>query len=139
PLPVSGVGGVPSTYPGFAPQLPVTFTTAGDHSLTAKYSGDSNYAAPSTQPQIIQPLYVTTTNVSINTPNIKYGDTIKVTALVNTGQKSPTISGQISLTSNYGTIPAVTATQSTDASGNTVLTATFTDTPQQQSEWYFAT
>jgi len=57
---------------------------------------------------------------------------------VNTGLKSPALTGQINFTANFQTVSGVTTTQSTDGSGNLILQATFTDTPQQ-SEWYNAT
>ena len=138
PTAISGFAGLPNTYPGFGVQMPTTFTSSGDHSVTAKYSGDTNYAPATSQPQIVRPLYSTTTTMNVSSTNVQYGDKITVSATVNTGLKSPPLTGQINFTANFQTVLGVTTTQSTDASGNLILQATFTDTPQQ-SEWYNAT
>jgi hypothetical protein len=137
PTAIAGFAGLPDTNPGFGMQMPVTFTSSGDHSVTARYSGDANYAAATSQPQTIRPLYATTTTMNINTTTVQYGDKITVSSIVNTGLKSPVLTGQINFTANFQTVSGVTTTQSTDASGNLILQATFTDTPLQ-SEWYNA-
>ena len=65
PTAISGFAGLPNTYPGFGVQMPTTFTSSGDHSVTAKYSGDTNYAPATSQPQIVRPLYSTTTTMNV--------------------------------------------------------------------------
>jgi len=138
PTTISGFAGLPNTYPGFGAQMPTTFTSSGDHSVTAKYSGDASYAPATSQPQIIRPLHSTAMTMNVSSTNVQYGDRITVSATVNTGLKSPALTGQINFTANFQTVSGVTTTQSTDGSGNLILQATFTDTPQQ-SEWYNAT
>jgi hypothetical protein len=124
---------------GFSIGVPVTFASGGNHSLTAKYSGDANYGSATTSAQIVHALYLPTLNVQASSTNIPYGTSITVTATVNTGQKTPTITGQITFgsTSGLDTISVGPTTQGTDSSGNLILQATATLVPQV-TEYFYA-
>jgi hypothetical protein len=108
----------------------VTLNTGGDHSITAKYSGDTSYGPSVSNTIVVHPLYPTTITVTPSTTNINYGQSVTITASVATSGKSPAMTGTFTFYGSYTQIPGpVTGTLSTDASGNQVLTATVTTTP----------
>jgi len=109
-----------------------TFTSSGTHSVTAHYSGDANYAASnSSQPSVTTVLYPTTMTTTANSTTINYGSTVTVTAKAVSSYKNPAMTGQIQFLANDGTVSGSSATTlSTDGSGNQILTATLTITPQ---------
>jgi hypothetical protein len=139
PTAVNGYGGGTVGSPGFYTQMPVTLATGGDHSLTAKYSGDASYAAATSTAQIVHPLYATTSTMTVSSTDINYPQSITINATISTGQKTPVITGQINFSASNVSAPitAGPTTQSTDASGNVILHATATTTPQL-SEWIYA-
>jgi len=131
------VGG-PSTvlgnvsFPGIFMNIPVTLNTSGSHSLIAKYTGDASYAGSTTAAQNIQIFYPTTSAITVSSSNINFGQSITIKATLSTGLKSPAITGQIGFGSTNG-LAAITigpTTQTTDASGNLILQASATTSPQ---------
>jgi subtilase family serine protease len=128
PSPVNGN----VSFPGIFMNMPVTLNTGGNHSLSAKYSGDANYAAATSAVQLVQIFYPTTSTATVSSSNINFGQSITIKATVSTGQKSPVISGQISFgsTNELATITTSPTTETTDASGNVILQASATTTPQ---------
>lgn len=111
--------------------IATTFTTNGVHSITAQYSGDNNYAAATSAPVNVTLVYPTTMSVSVDSSNILLGQSVNVTAKLTTGKNSPAITGQFAVYGSSTQIPSpITPTLSTDGSGNQVLTATFTTSPQ---------
>jgi hypothetical protein len=115
----------------FTATLQATFPTGGDHTLTAKYTGDANYAAATSTSLVIHPLYPTTMAVTQSATTINYGDSVTITAKVTTNGKNPTITGNFTFYGSYTQIPSpVTGTVTTDASGNQILTASVTTVPQ---------
>ena len=139
PTAVNGYGGGTVGSPGFYMQMPITLASGGDHSLTAKYSGDASYAAATSTAQIVHPLYATTSTMTVSATDINYSQSITINATISTGQKTPVITGQINFSASNVSAPitAGPTTQSTDASGNVILHATATTTPQM-SEWIYA-
>jgi len=118
-------------FTGFVVSLYLTLNTGGDHSLTVQYSGDANYAATTSAPSIVHPLYPTTVTITPSTTNINYGQSVTITASVATSGKSPAMTGTFTFYGSYTQIPGpVTGTLGTDASGNQTLTATVTTAPQ---------
>ena len=117
--------------PGLGATFQVTFGTGGDHSLTAAYSGDASYAASATTPTVVHALYPTTMALTFSNTNIKYGQTVTITASVTTPAKTPVIAGSFNFYGAYTPIQGpVSGTVTSDASGNQVLTASVTTTPQ---------
>jgi len=115
----------------FTASLQVTFSTSGNHLLTAQYSGDPDYAAASSSVLTIDALYPTTISITPSASTINYGQSLTVTATVTSSGKSPAMTGSFGFYGSYTAIPSpVTPSLSTDASGNQVLTATITTTPQ---------
>jgi hypothetical protein len=115
----------------FTASVQVTFSTSGNHSLTAKYSGDADYAAATSSLQTVDALYPTAMTVTPSTTNINYGQSVTITASVATSGKSPAMTGTFTFYGSYTQIPGpVTGTLSTDASGNQTLRATVTTAPQ---------
>ncbi len=118
-------------FTGFIVSVYLTLNTGGDHSLTAQYSGDANYAATTSAPSIVHPLYPTSMTVTPSATNVNYGQNVTITASVTTSGKSPAMTGTFTFYGSYTQIPGpVTGTLSTDGSGNQTLTATVTTTPQ---------
>jgi subtilase family serine protease len=124
--------GEPGASPALYANLTTSFTTAGTHSLSAKYSGDANYSSSTTASVNISAFYPTSMTLSITPANIIYGTSVSITATVNTGNKSPLLTGNVTFASAFsGTITnLVTQTINTDANGNTQLVATVSFTPQ---------
>jgi subtilase family serine protease len=132
PLPVACIycaQGEPAT---FSASTQVTFSTGGDHTITAKYSGDPDYAAAASSPIVVHPLYPTTMTVTASSTSVNFGQSVTITATVATSGKSPAMTGSFNFYGSYTPIPGgpITGTLSTDASGNQILTATVTTTPQ---------
>ena len=59
--------------------LATSLSTGGLHNLSAKYSGDSNYAAASASIPV-QALYPTVATVSLNPSSIVYGNSVTITS-----------------------------------------------------------
>jgi hypothetical protein len=108
------------------------FSTAGTHILTAKYSGDANYASSTTATSFsVIVKNGTTTTMTANPTNIIAGNTMTLTAIVDTAVKSPTPSGTVVF---YGGGDGyfsgnVTYKNITDSNGNAALQATLVVTP----------
>ena len=107
-----------------------TFTTSGPHSITAKYSGDSNYAGVTSSASSINVYYPTVASESASSTTINLGQSVTITATVTSSYKSPAMTGTFQFLSNYSPIGgSVTTVLSTDGAGNQILTATLTTAP----------
>ena len=130
--PDSPSSGFPSD---FSASVQITYSTGGDHQITAKYSGDGNYASSSSAPLTVHPLYQTSLSQSESATTINYGQSITVTAIITGNSKGPALTGQVQFFGSYTAINGpVTTTPSTDANGNPTLTATASTTPQSSEE-----
>jgi hypothetical protein len=130
PVPVACVycgQNLPAT---FSASVQVTFSTSGNHSLTAKYSGDANYAAATSAPLTVNPLYPTTMTLTADSTTINYGSSVTITAKAISSYKPPSMTGQIGFLVNGSQVSGGPATLGTDANGNQVLTSILTLTPQ---------
>ncbi|MGA9884719.1 MAG: Ig-like domain repeat protein [Candidatus Acidiferrales bacterium] len=110
--------------------------SSGPHTLTAHYSGDANYASSVSSSVSINALYPTTVSVAADPSGVLLGQNVTVTATVSTGNPASNASlkptGAISFSSNVGAISgAVTTTTTQNASGDWIIQATTTITPQQ--------
>jgi len=99
------------------------FSSAGTYSITAAYSGDTNYAAATSAPTTIKVQYPSpTVNITPATQDVNPGATATLSALVDTTNKSIYPTGTITfvnLTGNGGVLSGPTACASTkDSSGN---------------------
>ena len=131
PTAVSGSPGANGAFPQFSASVQVTLNTGGDHPLTVKYSGDPDYAATTSSPLVVHPLYPTSITITPSASSVNYGQSVTLTATVTTGGKSPAMTGSFYFYGSYTQIPGpVTGTLTTDSSGNQVLTATVTTVPQ---------
>jgi Pro-kumamolisin, activation domain/Bacterial Ig-like domain (group 3) len=110
----------------------VTFTTAGSHNLTVKYSGDANYAAStSATAYAVKVTYGTQTTMTASAASVIAGNTVTLTATVSTTVKTPLPSQNVifyGTGDGYFTAP-VTYANVTDAQGNAALQATTVITP----------
>jgi len=131
PVPVAGVASQNNYAPSFTVSTSIILSVGGSHVITAKYSGDTNYAASSSSPVSLQAIYPTTTAISLSAIEIPFGSSVTVTVTVATNVKSPTITGTILLQTSPGQpSTSISGTSSTDANGNTMLTGMTTLTPQ---------
>jgi hypothetical protein len=131
---VSGPGtagtntGTASLSVSFFPTLP-----AGTHTITATYSGDTNYAGASSGSATIK-IALPAPNVSIDPPTqtIAAGSSATVMAVVDSPTAGPAITGSISFVdaANFNPITGtVTLTPGTDSNGNPTLSGSLTFTP----------
>lgn len=115
--------------------LPVSQTTAGSHTYTAKFNGDANYAPSTSAPMTTRVFYGTTTTLSADSTNIQYGTSITLTALVDsTISTGPALPNAV--TFYYSNSPiqgTVSYTPATDSSGNFALRASISFVPQFSS------
>jgi subtilase family serine protease len=132
PVPVACIYCAPSEPVTFSAPVQVTFSNSGNHPITAKYSGDADYAAATSSVLTIDALYPTTMNVTANSSTINYGNSVTITAQAISRYSSPAMTGQIGFAVNGSSVSGSSTTLSTDASGNQILTATLTLTPQAQ-------
>jgi len=110
--------------------FPPAFTTSGVKTITASYSGDSNYAS-STSPSSysIAIVYPTTETLASSAQVVPSGTTVTLTALVDTTQKNLPPTGTFAFYSTNGMFNTnPTITQVTDSSGYSALQATVTVT-----------
>jgi Pro-kumamolisin, activation domain/Bacterial Ig-like domain (group 3) len=110
--------------------LTVTINTPGFHSLTATYSGDSNYTNATTQAPVVTdvlytPVYFTLT---ANPQQVAYGDNMTLTAVVGGNSRTVAPTGQIEFVA-AGSISATTYSTITDDNGNLARQAVVSFTP----------
>ncbi len=119
--------------------LDVMFSTPGTRTITATYSGDSNYSAAPTSPSFsLSVLYPTTETISASSLNVPAGSSVVLTALVDTNVKNLTPTGTFTFYGPNGVIngsPIVTPV--TDGNGNSALQATLTVTVSSTSGYSF--
>ena len=130
PVQVTGAPGGSNSSPSYLATGSVILSTGGMHNLTAKYSGDTNYASSTTQAVAIQAFYATNTTVLANPSVIPYGSSVQISVSVTTNVKTPGITGSVVYQEGSQLPKTIPTTTSTDANGNTTMTATLTATPQ---------
>jgi hypothetical protein len=125
------LSGVPGSSPSLNANLAASLSTGGLHNLSAKYSGDSNYA-PASASIAVQALYPTVATVSLNPSSIVYGNSVTITATINTAYKTPAMTGTVTFFSSFsGNLTSgVTQTTNSDTSGDTQIVATLAYKPQ---------
>jgi hypothetical protein len=134
----TGSGSGPTATAGFGIDTAIMLSNLGSHSLTMIYSGDPNYSAAPTSPQIVNVVYPTVLTVQSASTTVSYGTSTTLTATLTTTRTSPPVTGQITFTSSSGqqTIAAGPTTQTT-INGGTALQATATISPQS-SDYFVA-
>jgi hypothetical protein len=111
--------------------ITATFTTSGTHAITAKYNGDANYAAATSDSTNASVVYSTTAVGTVDPTSINLGQSVSITTTVTSSRKNPPMTGSFQFIDATPAIPGqIIGTPSTDASGNQILTATVTTTPQ---------
>jgi hypothetical protein len=108
--------------------------TSGPHTLTAHYGGDTNYASSVSSPVTINALYPANITLSATPNPVLYGNSVTVTATLDTGNPASNAalkpSGTLSFFASGGGITGgVNTTVTQDSSGNWVMQATVTTTP----------
>jgi hypothetical protein len=140
PVPVTGTAAINgAATPAFAANATLTLNNPGNRTLTAKYSGDANYAASTSAPDSVAVLIPTSLSFNVSSTSITYGTNTVLTATLTTSSKGPAISGGLLF---FGSVQgdgfgAVTQTNGTDANGNATIQATVT-TLLQASQTIFA-
>jgi hypothetical protein len=121
-------------------ELSYTIATGGSHSITATYSGDTNYSQSSAPAFNDIAYFPTTTTISANTLNPAAGASVILTAFVDTSVKSPAPTGAPGFfVDPYGdplpgTLSNVTVSSVTDANGNAALQTVAMYTPHYNTE-----
>ncbi|HXP82168.1 MAG TPA: Ig-like domain repeat protein [Verrucomicrobiae bacterium] len=128
-LTLQGMPGIFGAGASLQASFVTTLATSGPHQIMATYSGDANYAG-STSSASTTVFYPTTTAVTANSTNINLGQSVTITATTTAVNKSPQITGHFQFTGDPALPGTVTPTLTTDNSGNQVLTASVTITPQ---------
>jgi len=114
--------------------ITTSFATTGLQTITAKYSGDNNYAAGTSNAVTVASLIPTSMTQSESAKNINYGQSITVTATVTGNSKTPVMTGQITFYDpSFSVVQNVQTTIGTDANGNQTMTATETTAPQSST------
>jgi large repetitive protein len=135
PVPVNGTPAESGSSPSFSTGVVyLTLLNAGSHTLTARYSGDANYA-PSFATLTVNILNLANAKISFSPSSVIYGSTVTVTGLIGTvvpasnALLKPT--GTISLggSAEGAIVNGVTTTIMADESGNWEILATATITP----------
>ncbi len=119
----------PGYEPIFFSGATLSISSAGPHTLTAKYSGDSNFAGATTSTNL-NVLNPTSLTESESATVINYGQSTTITATITSTSKNPPITGQVQFMGSFATISDVVTSSGTDSNGNQILTATATVTPQ---------
>jgi hypothetical protein len=108
-------------------------TAPGVHSYTATYIGEPGYSSSVSNVQTVTVKLGTTLSVQVVPPQILLGQSTTLTALVDTGNRSPTPgpTGTVTFTgANTGQVNnPVICTAATDASGNEACQASVTYSP----------
>ena len=120
-------------------QITTAFSTPGNHTITAKYSGDGNYAAAtSAGSNTVDAVYPTLISLNVSPSTITFGQNVLLTAIVTSLGKNPQMTGQVQFTGLGNGYTNVTTTPGTDGSGNQTLVVTATTVPQGSGP-FFAT
>jgi len=119
--------------------LPVSQAAAGPHRYSAKFNGDTNYAPSPVASLATRVFYGTTTTLTVPSTTVQFGDTITLTAVIDSAvAQGPAITQAVNFTfENNPLTGTVTYTPFTDSSGNLALRATIT-TQAQSSGFYNA-
>jgi subtilase family serine protease len=134
---VTSTPGTAGQYASLSASLSVNFTTTGPHAITAKYSGDANYAGSVSEANTLNMFYQTSTAEVVPSTAINYGQSVTVSATAVSPNKSPAMTGKLLFypySNPSGSQPGSTPIAGTDANGNQTLTSTFTYTPQGPDE-----
>jgi hypothetical protein len=123
-------GGVTGSNAYLNASISTSFSSSGPQTITASYSGDSNYATSTSNPITISSLIPTAMTQSESTTTITLGQSITVTVNVTSNSKNPPMTGQVLFNGPPATFTNVTTTAGTDANGNQMLTATAMTSPQ---------
>jgi hypothetical protein len=133
--PVTVIGGCGPCLPAFQALTNVTINTPGSRTLTAQYSGDTNYAA-STGSLTLHILNPTTASINVNPSTVNYGATVAITATIDTSVPATNAgvnpTGAISLYGSHdGQISGgLSITTGAGPTGNWQIRVSATVTPQ---------
>jgi subtilase family serine protease len=110
--------------------ITATFSTVGAHTVVATYSGDASYSVSPSNSVTIYAQYPVAVSISADSTNINYGQAVKITATATTSHSTPKLTGNLSFYYPFaGTQGPVTTALTADGSGNQIMTATFSVTP----------
>jgi subtilase family serine protease len=134
PVTISGGCGA-ACQPAFFANGSVTMPTAGQRTLVAQYSGDTNFA-PSTTSMAVNVLNPTTAAVNVSPANVNYGQTVTITGTIDTSVPATNAglkpAGTVSLYGSHdGQISSgLSIVTGTGPTGNWEIRVSATVTPQ---------
>jgi large repetitive protein len=124
----------PASLTGY---VTATFATIGPHQISAKYSGDANYAPASGSATSAAAVYATSAVATSKPATVNLGESITITVSLTGASKTPPITGTFQFSGQFtGLTNPITSTPGTDANGNQTLMATVTVTPQTSTSVY---
>lgn len=130
PVTYTSIGGMPTLESRIIGSTTISISTAGQHSYTAKYSGDPSYTSGVSSAETLNAFYPTTMSLTPSSSSTNYGNPVTLTAKVVGASLTPAMSGQIIFFVGQTSQPGTSTTLTNDGSGNQVLTSTLTVTPQ---------
>ncbi|HTU32599.1 MAG TPA: Ig-like domain repeat protein [Candidatus Acidoferrum sp.] len=106
---------------------------AGSHTLTVHYSGDSNYASSISAPVTVNAAYADTLSVTATPNTVIYGQntSVTVTATLDTTNAASNAALKPTGSLTFNVQGTVTTSVSQDSSGNWMMQATVSFSPQQ--------
>jgi hypothetical protein len=136
---IYGTAGSASSGASFTGGLVTTISgPSGPHTISAQYTGDSNYASSTSSGVTVNAVYPDTLTVTASPNTVIYGQNTSVTITATLDTTNPASNaalkpvGAMTFNSSAGPITGtVTTSTGQDASGNWELQATVTTTPQQ--------
>ena len=124
------VNGHYPTWASLTASIPFTFNTPGNHSITATYSGDTNYAAVTSSAYTADARYIPAYfTLTANPQNVAYGDSLTLTATIGGNSATVAPTGQIAFYGLIGSSTSPVYTTITDNNGFLALQAVVTLTP----------
>jgi len=133
----TGSNGSPTAGAWVGASLQTTISApSGPHSLTVKYSGDTNYANSTSTAVTVDAVYNDTVALTANPSNVIYGQNTSVTVTATLGTTNPASNAALKPTGAISfTIPGTAnTTVSQDASGNWMMQSTISTVPQQSEQ-----
>jgi len=128
--PLQGTASYVSVVGNLSASLNTVFTSSGTHSITARYSGDADYAAITSAATQVSVYWPDAISQALSPNNINYGQSVTAMAKVTGSSQGPALAGQFTFNATTPINGPVTVTSGVDGSGNPVLTAMVATTPQ---------
>jgi hypothetical protein len=136
------ISGEPAGYqPQFFANGSLTLVSGGTHTISAQYSGDTNYAASTTSTTTVKTLYPATASISVSPSAVSYGASVTITGVIDTAIPAtnaalkPTGTVLVNASLGGNNISPVTTTTNADPGGNWQIQVSATAIPSGSEEF----